>query len=49
MTADMLEVFKRLGEKKVPLFDERAPVSSESPERPLFLQKEDHVRGSFEC
>lgn len=37
-SSDMFEVFKRLGEKKVPLLDERAHQTFER-DKPLFLQK----------
>jgi hypothetical protein len=45
--ADMFEVFKRLGERKTPLLDERAHVPA-LLEQPLFLQKEENAPGGFE-
>ena len=46
-SADMLEVMRRLGEKKIPLLDERAPIPAPM-EPPLFL-KEEYVRRGLEC
>lgn len=42
MNADFLEVFSRLGERKIPFLDERAHKAMEEHEPPLFLQSKQY-------